>query len=123
MNKKKKILVAEDEKPMAHALELKLSNSGFDVKTVFSGKEALESVEKKQFDLIFLDLMMPEVDGFTVLTQLKEKGSKVPVVVLSNLGQENDLQRAKDLGAVDYFVKSDTPIAEIVKYANKIIKE
>ena len=117
----KKILVAEDEKPMAKALELKLSHSGFDVKTVFSGEEVLSAIEQESFDLILLDLIMPKTDGFHVLEKMKEKGSAVPVVVLSNLGQEEDVKRAKALGAKDYFVKSDTPIANIVDYAKKIL--
>lgn len=117
----KKILVAEDEKPMAKAMELKLGHSGFDVKIVFNGQEALELIEKENFDLLFIDLIMPVLDGFRVLEKLREKGSAIPVVVLSNLGQEEDVKRAKALGAKDYFVKSDTPIADIVTYTKKIL--
>lgn len=117
----KKILVAEDEKPMAKAMELKLSHSGFDVKTVFNGEEALKILEEEKFDLIFIDLIMPVLDGFHVLEKLREKGSAVPIIVLSNLGQEEDIKRAKALGVKDYFVKSDTPIANIVEYAKKIL--
>lgn len=117
----KKILVAEDEKPMAKAMELKLSHSGFDVKTVFNGEEVLAIIEQEKFDLIFLDLIMPKLDGFHVLEELKKKNSTVPIVVLSNLGQEEDIRRAKELGAKDYFVKSDTPIADIVVYTKKAL--
>lgn len=69
----KKILVAEDEKPMAKAMELKLSHSGFDVKTVFNGEEALAILAQENFDLIFIDLIMPKLDGFHVLEELKKK--------------------------------------------------
>ncbi len=118
---KKKILVAEDEKPMAKALDLKLTKAGFEVKTVFSGAEVLTAVANDTYDLIFLDIVMPNVDGFGVLEKLKEQGNKTPVIVTSNLSQEEDKQRARDLGASDYFVKSNTPIAEVVTYAKRTL--
>jgi len=117
----KKILIAEDEKPMAHALELKLNNSGFEAKAVFDGEEAMVELEQNKYDLVLLDLMMPKLDGFGVLEKMKEKKMKVPTIVATNLSQESDIARAKDLGAVDYFVKSDTPIMEVIEHIKKII--
>lgn len=108
------ILVAEDEKPMARALELKLSRAGFKIKVAYDGKEALEVLAKEKFDLVLLDLILPLVDGFGVLTEMKNRNDKTKVIVSSNLGQAEDINRAKLLGAVDYFIKSDTPLAEIV---------
>lgn len=122
MTKAKKILVAEDEKPMAQALELKLGGAGFEVKSCFNGQECLDLFDKEKFDLILLDLVMPVKDGFVVLAELKEKGSKVPVIVLTNLSQVDDYKRVKELGALDLFVKSDTPIADIVKKVEQILK-
>jgi len=119
---KKKVLVAEDEKPMAKALELKLNNSGFTAKAVFDGEEAVEELEKNDYDLLLLDLMMPRRDGFGVLEWLKEKKKKLPVIVSTNLSQETDIAKAKGLGAVDYFVKSDTPIAEVLERVKNYIK-
>jgi DNA-binding response OmpR family regulator len=118
----KKILIAEDERPMARALELKLNGSGFNAKAVGNGEEALQTLEKEKFDLILLDLVMPKVDGFGVLEQLQAKGNTTPIIVLSNLSQEEDAKKAKELGAVDFFIKSDTPIIEIVKIAKKALK-
>lgn len=119
----KKILIAEDEKPMAKALELKLKGCGFDAKAVFNGAEALAEMEKENYDLLLLDLMMPVKDGFGVLEELKNKpGNKTLVIVSSNLSQGEDIKRAKALGAVDYFVKSDTPISEVVNHIKTALK-
>lgn len=117
----KKILIVEDERPMAHALELKLIKSGFDVKTVFSGDEALLEVKKEKYDLILLDLMLPKKDGFNVLEDLKSIGNKAPVIVSTNLSQQEDMERAKELGAKGYFVKSNTPIAVVVEQVKKFL--
>lgn len=123
MDKKKRILIVEDEKPMARALELKLESSGFDAVMVFDGDEAMKILKKEKFDLMLLDLIMPKKDGFAVLEFLKEEGIKVPVIVSTNLGQEEDMKNAKELGAKDYFVKADTPIMDVVKNVKKVLKE
>ncbi|PIR93812.1 response regulator [Candidatus Falkowbacteria bacterium CG10_big_fil_rev_8_21_14_0_10_39_11] len=111
----KKILIVEDEKPMAKALELKLTSEGFEVEIAADGVKAIELLESGAFDLMLLDLVMPGLDGFGVLQQIKDKNIKTNVIVSSNLGQEEDFKRAKDLGAVDYLVKSDTTLAQIVE--------
>lgn len=116
-NKKlKRVLIVEDEKPMARALELKLNHSGFETVIASDGEAALENLKKQKFDLVLLDLMIPKIDGFGVIKAMKENGDKTPVIVASNLGQEDDAQKAKTLGAKWYFVKSDTPINKIVDY-------
>lgn len=117
----KKILIVEDEKPMARALELKLTHSGFEVKSAPNGEEALKILEQETFDLILLDLVMPKMDGFKVLEELSARGIKSKVIVTSNLSQQEDIKRAKALGAQDYFIKSNTPIANIVEYVNKAL--
>ncbi len=119
--KPKKILVADDERPMAKALELKLTKEGFEVKTVGNGREALDAMKAEKFDLLLLDLMMPRVDGFAVLAELKDRKDHTPVIVSSNLSQEEDIKRVKELGAKDYFVKSDTPISRVVDHVNKVL--
>ena len=119
MADKKRILIAEDEKPLSHALELKLTFSGYDVTVVNNGDDALTTLAKDTFDLILLDIVMPGKNGFEVLEELKKKGNKIPVIMLSNLSQEEDVSKAKQLGAVDFFIKSDTPLAEIVAMVKK----
>lgn len=110
----KQILIVEDEKPLSHALEMKLGHQGYGTRVVTNGTEALAALEKERYDMILLDLIMPIMDGFAVLTELKARKNKTPVIVLSNLGQNEDQAKSKELGAIDYFVKSNTPIADIV---------
>lgn len=119
----KKILIIEDEKPLARALELKLTFSGFEVKTAYNGENILPLIEKENFDLIVCDLVMPRVDGFQVLQMLKEKGIKTSVIILTNLSQEEDEKRARSLGAADFFIKSNTPIATVVKKIEELLKD
>lgn len=120
-NKSKKILIAEDEKPMAHALELKLSKAGFDTSVVFDGEEAMSALEKENFDLVLLDLMMPKKDGFLVLAEMRKKGMNIPVIISTNLSQGEDIKKARELGANDYFVKSDTPIIKVVEHIERVL--
>ena len=112
----KTILVVDDEKPLARALELKLSKSGFDVLVANDGKEALELLEKNHIDFVLLDLVMPNVDGFEVLSELKAQEKSLPIIVTSNLSQKEDIDKAKELGALEYFIKSNTPLSQIVDY-------
>ena len=120
--KPKKILIIEDEKPMARALELKLTHEGFEATIAFNGESALEMLEKETFDLIVCDLVMPKMDGFKVLETLKEKKVQTPVMVLTNLSQEDDEKRARSLGAKEFFIKSNTPIANIVERIRQFLK-
>lgn len=119
---KKKILVLEDEKALARALELKLTHEGFDVKTASNGEDVIDFLEKDKFSLILCDMLMPKFDGFEVLQILKEKKIKIPVIVLTNLSQAEDEKRVKDLGAVDFLIKSNTPIAEVIECVKKRIE-
>lgn len=112
----KKILIIEDDQPLARALNLKLTNEGFQIKLASDGEEGLNILGSESFDLVLLDLILPKIDGFTVLTQMRAKHMTVPVVVLSNLSQEADTKKAESLGARQFFVKADTPIAKIVEY-------
>ncbi|MEK7607273.1 MAG: response regulator [Patescibacteria group bacterium] len=121
--KKKKILIVEDEKPMARALELKLAHGGFDAVVAYDGEQGLDLLKTHSVDLILLDLIMPKLDGFAVLTELKQKGNKTPVIILSNLSQGGDEKRARELGALEFYIKSNTPIADIVTRVEQILKK
>ena len=120
---KKKILILEDEKPLAHALELKLIHEGFDVVTTDNGELGISLLQKEKFDLVITDLIIPGMDGFEVLEMIKTKKLDVKVIVMTNLNQEEDQKRAYDLGAVDFFVKSNSTLSEIVEGIKKKIKE
>lgn len=117
----KKILIIEDEKTLARALKLKLSLAGFIVTTVFNGEDGVALILKEPFAVILLDVMMPKMDGFAVLTILKEENIQTPVIVLSNLSQENYMKRTKELGAKDFLIKSNTPINTIVERVRKLL--
>jgi DNA-binding response OmpR family regulator len=114
-SEQKKILIIEDEKPLAHALELKLSHEGFAIVATSSGEEALSLLSKDHFDLVLTDLIIPGVDGFKVLETIQEKKMKTPVFVMTNLNQEEDRKKTHDLGAAEFFVKSNSPISLIVE--------
>jgi len=116
----KKILIVEDEVPMARALSLKLEREGFEAVRATNGEEALDEIKKTKFDLALIDLVMPKMDGFSLLEHIRKQKNKMPVIVLSNLSQEEDEKKAKELGAKGFFVKSNTTIAEIIKEVQKI---
>lgn len=120
--KKKKILIVEDEKPLSYALELKLQSAGFVTVTAKNGEEALAAISKESFDLVLTDLMMPKRDGFSVLEELQKQKNQTPVFVMSNLGQDEDMKRAKSLGAKEYFPKSTTPLSQIADRIGSFLK-
>ncbi len=113
--KQYQILLVEDEKPLAQSLKIKLEQAGFTVVLAHNGHEGLGFMDQRTFDLILLDLVMPVMDGFEMLEELKRRKNKIPVIVTTNLSQGKDLQRAKSLGATDYTVKVDTPLRVIVE--------
>lgn len=118
----KKILIVEDERAMVKVLTLKLAKAGFETKNAADGEAAIQILNKETFNLILLDLVMPKLDGFGVLQWIRDKGIKTPVIVASNLSQDADAQHSKELGAVDYFIKSDISITEAVERVKKFLK-
>ncbi len=118
----KKILIAEDDASLSKALKLKLSSLGFEVSVAEDGEEALSLIKRQKFDLMLLDLMMPQLDGFGVLEELKKVKQKPVVFVNSNLSQAADKDRAMKLGADQYLVKSDVSLKEIVEKITKALK-
>jgi len=112
---KKRILIVEDERPLAHALELKMTHEGYETKVASTGSEGLKEAQSGGYDLILLDLILPEMDGFAILEALKAGGKMPVIIVLSNLGQDEDRKKAAEFGAKDYLVKSNVPLSDIVK--------
>lgn len=117
----KKILIVEDERMIAKMLVMKLQSAGFEVANAYDGGEALAIMEKEKFNLVLLDLMMPRVDGFDVLAELKKRGDMTPVIVATNLNQESDISRVLELGVSNYYVKSDTSLDEIVENIKSVL--
>ncbi len=118
---KKRILLVEDEKPIARALELKLTHANFLVRVATNGQEAITLFKKERFALILLDLILPIMNGFEVLQFLKENKNTIPVIVFSSLGQPEDQKRTKELGATDFIIKSTTSIADMVEKIKKSV--
>lgn len=120
-----KILVVEDEQVLSKVLKEKFERSDFEVQVAADGEIAVTMARSFKPDVIALDLVLPKKNGFTVLKELKEdqemKG--IPVIVVSNLGEDSDIKRAISLGAADYFVKSQHPINEIVEKVKGVLTE
>jgi len=116
------ILIAEDDKPMASALQGKLTRAGFSVTVVSNGEEALEQIKQKTFDLIISDLVMPRKNGFDLIRDIRALGNQVPIIVSSNLNQEEDLKKIMELGANGYFSKADTTISQVVERVRQIFE-
>lgn len=118
----KKILIAEDDIALSKALKLKLKSLGFEAEVVADGEEALVAVKSKSYDLMLLDLMMPRMDGFAVLEELKKVKKRPIVFVNSNLSQASDKAKVMKLGADEYLVKSDVSLKQIVDKITKALK-
>ena len=111
------VLIVEDESFLARALEDNLITEGCAVDVAEDGSEAIEKIRKKKPDLILLDILMPKKDGFYVLGEIKNnpEWKLIPVIVLSNLGEDVTIKRALEMGADDYFVKSQHTIQEVIE--------
>lgn len=111
-----RILLAEDDRFLRKAAETMLKRHGFTVATAADGDEALRLARETPPDLLLLDLIMPKLQGFDVLQALKASPDTagIPVIVLSNLGQDADIQLAREHGAVDYIVKSNIALDALV---------
>lgn len=121
MNKKIKILLAEDDKFISRAYTDGLTRSGYEVIPVTDGDEAVKKAKELIPDIILLDLIMPIKNGFEALEEIKSdsKIKDIPVIILSNLGQDTDIKKGRDLGAVDYLIKSDYSMSEVIRKINK----
>jgi DNA-binding response OmpR family regulator len=123
--KQKKIFVVEDDAAMREIVTHKLLTNGFEVKQAEDGKKALEMLEKEMPDLILLDLMIPEVDGFSVLQTVRKSSNpefaKTPVIILSNLWSNKDILRTQALQIQAYMVKAYFTTEEILSKINEIL--
>ncbi len=120
---KKRILLAEDSRFLSKAAETALSRAEFTVLLAADGEEALRIATSEAPDLILLDLIMPKLQGFEVLRQLKSNPATagIPVIVMSNLGQDQDVELAAKLGAEDYLIKTALPLKEMVRRVERYL--
>ncbi len=120
----KTILVAEDDKFLSNAYRIKLIKLGYEVVIVPDGEQVMHYLHDHDApDLLLLDLIMPIKDGFDTLREirLKDKLKKFPIIVASNLGEGEDIRKAKELGAIDYIVKSDLSLQELADKINSYL--
>lgn len=120
-----KLVLVEDEEILQGVLKEKFEEAGFEMFVAADGEAAIPLIQEINPKIIILDLLLPKKDGFAVLYELKADSSlkNIPVIILSNLGQDEEIKRALRLGAMDYFVKTQHPIKEVVEkikaYAEK----
>ena len=117
---RRRILVVDDEERMVRFIRLNLEHDGFQVSEAFNGKEAIQKIRDVTPDLILLDVMMPDLDGFEVLETVREV-SQVPVIMLTAKGEEDDRVRGLELGADDYVTKPFSP-RELVSRVKAVLR-
>jgi DNA-binding response OmpR family regulator len=116
MNNSKKILIVEDDRALQSALVEILTQGGYETSSAFDGDEGVRKAQVEKPDLILLDLILPKKDGFEVLSEIKNSPSRnIPVLILTNLEELDNIQRALDLGAKTFMVKSDFSLKDIVE--------
>ncbi len=120
----KKILIIEDDKFLRELIAKKLAKDGYEISEAVDGEEGVKKTKETKPDLILLDLILPEMDGFEVLSKIKEDpvSSSIPVIILSNLGQKEDIEKGLKMGATDYLIKAHFTPGEIVEKIRNIIK-
>ncbi len=120
----KKILIVEDDTFLKNLAAKKLSAENYEVSTASNSNEASNAIDKDTPDLVLLDLLFPgDTDGFGILKKIRENTAmqKTPVIIFSNLSDEKDMQKALDLGATDYMVKSNFTLEELVEKIKSLV--
>lgn len=118
-----KILIVEDEDILRNVLQEKFKEEGFNVSVAERGDIVLSLAKKFKPNIILLDILLPEMDGIDILIALKDDNdlSSIPVIMLSNLSEDQKIKQALELGAVDYLIKTQHPINEVVERVNKYV--
>lgn len=124
MNEKKSVLFIEDDAFLARIYVKTFEDCGFEVRLASNGEDGLKLAARDRQDLIILDILLPGMDGFEVLEKLKADPAvkDVPVIILSNLGQRDDVERATDLGAAGYMIKAHALPQEVARKAKEVLK-
>jgi len=124
MSKAKKILLVEDDPLITEIYTTKLKESDFEVVGISNGEAAFKKLQQRKFDLLILDIVLPELTGFEVLTKIRnhQKLKNLKVLILSNLGQKSDIERARNLGVSKYLIKANFTPSEVVAEIKKLLK-
>ena len=119
-----KIAILEDDAAIHQMYRMKFENDGFEVYLASDGKSGVEIVKNHRPDIILLDLQMPEVDGVTALKEIRkhEWGKRIPVIVLTNLGQQESPKEIRDLGVSDYIVKAEFTPRQVVTKVKSVLE-
>mgnify|MGYP001620069914 CR=1 FL=1 len=122
---KKNILIIEDDDFFRELLRKKLLSKDFNIFEAIDGEKGIEEMKEKKPDLVLLDLLLPNIDGFEVLLKVKSDPiiSSIPIIILSNLGQQEDIERGLKLGANDYLVKSQFDIDNVVEKLRSVLQK
>ena len=117
-------MIVEDDNFLAEIYQKKFELEGFKVSVASNGEKALVDIKKKMPDLVLLDVLLPKLDGFSVLEKLKADAAvkDIPVILLTNLGQQDDVQRGLDRGAADYLIKTHFKPSEVVDKVKKVLE-
>jgi CheY-like chemotaxis protein len=121
--KGKKVMIVEDDKFFISLISKKLADNGLSSVAANDGKTALELVVKESPDIIILDIMLPDMDGFEILKRIKEMPSAmdIPVVFLSNLGSREDIMKGRELGATNFLIKATVTMDEVLQEIVRIM--
>lgn len=124
MSKKKYILIIEDERKLAFALETQLAKEGFDIKIAWNGEEGMDDIIKQKPDIILLDLILPKLSGMDILRNIRksENLKDLPVLIITNLVDDAVSLEADKLGVIDYLIKSNMSLSSIVELVKKYFK-
>jgi len=120
----KTILIIEDDKFLRELIARKLKEEDFRASEAVDGEEGIKKIKEEKPDLVLLDLILPGIDGFEVLSRMKEESalSSIPVIILSNLGQKEDVEKGLKMGAVDYLIKAHFTPGEIIDKIKNALK-
>jgi len=120
----KTILIVEDDKFLRELIAQKLTKEGYPLSEAIDGEEGIKKIKEEKPSLVLLDLILPGIDGFEVLSQMKEDPSvsSIPVIILSNLGQKEDVEKGLKLGVVDYLIKAHFTPGEIIEKIKAVLK-
>lgn len=119
------VLLVEDDE-MLHSMYIqKFTREGYEVLSGYNGAEGVQLAEEYKPDVILLDIIMPKMDGFAALKKLKKNAeiAEIPVILLTNLGQEEDIRKGKELGATDYFIKANHTPQEVVDKVKEVLSK
>ena len=117
----KKILIVEDEDALASVLSAKFKLEGFAVSIAVNGRDGLKKIKQWQPDVILLDIVMPKMNGYEVLENLQKNNNKIPVIIISNSGQDVELEKIKKMGAADYIIKTQIEPGAVAQKVNKLL--